>query len=322
MYPSGGTVTLNRAVNLPSVPNAMNIFVDGANFGSYATSPSVVVGSTLCASISWTTDTSIQCGPGNTVVGSGPQKLLEVTVSAIAGTAVASGTNPFNLLTYDAPSLHICSLGLSCSLSNLHRNAAASGGTSLTLRGKSFATFDATVTAHFGEGLCSTTSWTSSTTTMCAAPSGGYAVSPTDMLARLTVSAIVGTVTGTTLGLTFDAPVTTSASPVNGPTTGGVTITTAGFNFNVVDATPTVSVSSPPVPCRTSAWTTNTYVLCYFDQADGTATSGNIRPVVTVGAVVGTSSVGFSFDGTGACAAVRRGTCSTMIGCCCAQLRP
>jgi hypothetical protein len=90
----------------------------------------------------------------------------------------------------------------------------------------------------------------------------------------------------------------------------------SGLNFARNDPSPSASLELS-VDCSSTSWTSATAVACSPASYGG----GTRRTAVTVADVVGTHAGQLSYDGTGACAAVRRGTCSTMIGCCFAQLR-
>ena len=113
------------------------------------------------------------------------------------------------------------------------------------------------------------------------------------------------------------APAVTSISPANAAQTGGVSVTINGLDFAASDPTPSASLEQS-VACSSTTWTSATAVACSPASYGG----GTRRIAVTLSGVVGTHAGQFSYDGTGACAAVRRGTCSTTIACCCAQLRP
>jgi len=86
------------------------------------------------------------------------------------------------------------------------------------------------------------------------------------------------------------APALTAALPYNvASMTASVTLT--GIDFAPADASVTALIAI--ADCSTSSWTTQTSVACIGIRGVGTTgTSG-----LSVAAVVGTSSVTFSFDG-------------------------
>ena len=94
-------------------------------------------------------------------------------------------------------------------------------------------------------------------------------------------------------------------------------MTISGLNFASTDPSPSASLELS-AECSSTSWTSATGVACSPASYRG----GTRRTAVTVISLVGTHAGQFSYDGTGACAAVRRGTCSTMIAARCAQLRP
>jgi hypothetical protein len=109
----------------------------------------------------------------------------------------------------------------------------------------------------------------------------------------------------------------TSIGPTNAAQTGEVSVTIRGLSFGWIDLSPSASLELS-AECSSSSWTSSTTVSCAAASYRG----GTTRTAVTVSSQVGTLTGQFSFDGTGACAAVRRGTCSIMIAARCAQVRP
>jgi hypothetical protein len=302
----------NTPANAPTTRGwAQGFFltVEGFNFGIALSTgtPTVRLGFTACETTSWKSATSMACAPS---AGTGLNSVT-VQVASVFGTSVAT------LVSFDAP--------VATRNAAYNVNGPMAGGWSLTIGGQNFAPFDPSLTASLNglNNLCTTVSWVSSSSARCQVPAlanvspGFYASSGA---AILTVSAMVGTAISF---VTFDGPVLTAASPVNGPQLVGGSLTLLGSKFGTYDLTATSGLAGFS-SCITTSWTTDTSVSCGIAaaQADGTATSVNICAVVTVGAVVGTSLVGFSFDGTAACIAVRLGTCSIMIAARCAQLRP
>jgi hypothetical protein len=114
------------------------------------------------------------------------------------------------------------------------------------------------------------------------------------------------------------APAVSGISFANAAQTGGVSVTISGLDFASMDQTASASLELS-VECSSTSWTSATGVACSPASYRG----GTKRTAVTVAGLVGTHAGQFSYDGTGACAAVRRGTCSVMVACSlCAQLRP
>ena len=113
------------------------------------------------------------------------------------------------------------------------------------------------------------------------------------------------------------APAVSYDSHANAAQTGGVDVSITGLNFARNDPSPTASLELS-AECSSTSWTSATAAGCSPASYGG----GTKRTAVTVAGLVGTHAGQFSYDGTGACAAVRRGTCNVMIACCFAQLRP
>ncbi len=111
------------------------------------------------------------------------------------------------------------------------------------------------------------------------------------------------------------APALTRVSPANAAETGGASVTISGLNFASNDPSPSASLELS-VQCSSTSWTSATTLACAAASYNG----GTRRTALTVADLVGTRTGQFSYDGTGACAAVRRGMCRTMIACCFAQL--
>jgi hypothetical protein len=213
-------------------------------------------------------------------------------------------------------------------------NAAHTGGLPVTISGLAFDSNDQTPSVSLELSVqCSSTSWTSATTVYCAAASyrGGT---------RRTTATIAGLVGSSTGLFTFDgtgacaavrrgtcsgriacsvcaAPAVSSISPANAAQTGGVDVSISGLNFASTDPSPSASLELS-AECSSTSWTTATTVYCAAASYRG----GTRRTTATIAGLVGSSTGLFTFDGTGACAAARRWTCSTMIAARCAQLRP
>jgi len=120
---------------------------------------------------------------------------------------------------------------------------------------------------------------------------------------QVTITGIVGT--SSQAILSYDAPVITQHAVPNVVLSGGSTVTLAGFNFGIEQASPTINLISSvnvdaaissQVNCATTSWQTVTTVLC---RTPGTAFVVGSNPLVsvTVAAMVGTSTGRFTYDG-------------------------
>jgi hypothetical protein len=253
--------------NLPNgaTKGGSTLTMAGVNFGVADLSNSVLVGSTLCGSSSWTSLSAVRCDV--LAVGDSPARAVAVYATGIAGTERAG-------FSYDAP---VVVAGL------LARNSPASGATSVTVSGVNFAAQDLTASLRIGLSACATASWTATTSITCLNPAGSGA----GVLLAASVSAVVGTHTGF---FTYDSPVISGVTPANAATTAGLSVTIIGSNFASSDVTTSVRVGSSL--CATSAWTTQTSVTCQLH--DGTGKARNVAVIAS--GVTGTRFIGFSYN--------------------------
>ena len=91
----------------------------------------------------------------------------------------------------------------------------------------------------------------------------------------------------------ISAPVVTETKSINGPVSGGVSVTLSGVNFGQSDPSPTAHVMM--TVCRTTAWSSTTGLVCGGDSGSGVGTLLSVR--VTVGELVGTDTGVFTYDG-------------------------
>lgn len=260
------------APNAPTVPTgdvtSSAITVVGTNFGAANLGPSARLSSSACDTTAWITTSYIKC---LTPKGVGSTQSMAVTVASLVGTSPST----FAYFTYNSP--------LICGLAPA--NAGTTGGSSITLTGLQFGPNDNTVTAQLGSTSCDTASWTSDSSILCTtALAGGVGGRNT---ATLTVAALVGT---TTQAFTYNAPVTSSVSIPNSPTSGAAVITLLGMDFGVPAVTATALAGG--TLCSTTSWTTITAVACVSPVGIGRA-----HPVrLTVASQVGSLLRVLSFD--------------------------
>ena len=144
----------------------------------------------------------------------------------------------------------------------LGSNGPYTGGTSTTIYGMNFGSNDPCPTITLRR-VCQTTSWITSSSLTCLTDS----VTTSRMETSTRVGGGAYAHTGSFVALfTFDAPVVTTFAPVNVPSTGGSAVSLQGMNFGTVDYTATSEISGlhpdPRSLCHTTAWSTNSYVLC------------------------------------------------------------
>ena len=164
-------------------------------------------------------------------------------------------------------------------------NTASTGGSSLSVMGLNFGTFDLTATATIRAADCRSTSWFSATSISC---NTANLIAPT---VSVTVSRLPGT--GATF-FCYDAAVL-SYSFLNIAPSGGSLLTVSGLNFGAYASTATRDMEG--YSCSSTTWTTSTSVAC-LDQLriSGWPLRSRGYMMATVGALAGTGSSVVSFD--------------------------
>jgi len=244
------------------------VTISGLDFVGTDRTPSTYIGSrTLALTTAWTSSTSVSAAP---VAGFGTGQPLTISVNNVVSTWLSA-------FSFDAPAV---------SFSGAYNGPST--GASLTVVGANFGTIDLTTTASVGVTACPTQTWTSSSSVVCLSSPGSGAT--LDVSVR--VVGVVGTLQAY---LTFDAPVITVLAASNAPTvvydnnvwTSAVTV--AGANFGVSNLGPSARIAS--TACDTTAWITNSYILCLTPKGVGSS----LTTAVTVAGLVGTGRMAGSF---------------------------
>jgi hypothetical protein len=260
-----------------------SVTVSGLHFGPVDFTSTVAIASAACATVSWSSASSLSCTVPDLPDAETPdmrQKVIPISpVRDSAVTLAQSVGSAMFQFTFDAP------IG-----SHAYFNSPASGHKSVTVLGLSFGGMDPTPTLALGAAPCFTATWTTQTWMRCF--NRGFVDSPQAL--QPTVAAVVGTALNL---FSFDAPVASAALPkyqdiaTNIPLSGGTSLTVGGFNFGEYsDMSLTVTLGT--VACFTSSWTSQTSVECLTDDVGeypGVA-------IVTVASIVGTGLEVFSFD--------------------------
>jgi hypothetical protein len=152
-----------------------------------------------------------------------------------------------------------------------------------------FGASDRSPSVYIAGTKCATLSWLSTTVLSCLTPNGSGKA-----LMWLQVESATGSAT-----FTYDSPVVTFTPAYNVPVLGRTTVydqqlvlTAIGFNFGAADYSATSSLRSHP--CQCSAWVSNTQLSCY--TAAARFFTRELRMTVTLGELVGTGSLQFSYD--------------------------
>jgi hypothetical protein len=289
-------ITWSLTANLPSSVMLETVTISGINFGYTDSTPESYVGVSYCRTTTWSSATAMAC---QAVQGSGPARAVAAALFQGAGSGKYHGTR-LATFTFDAPSVSFMA----------PPNTASTGGFLITVEGFNFGAQNFTLTGKLGFTSCATISWKTTSYLTCIAAAG----LGTGLEVTVTVAGVVGT-----LGLarySYDSPILSQVVPQNVQSASGYSLTFLGSNFGAQRSSPTASVGS--AVCASTQWIGQTSVLCTAPIGS----SSTLTVSLTVAGLVGTLAGPFSFDGTGACAAVRRlGTFSTMIAARCAQLQ-
>lgn len=256
-------VTYVNRFNAPATSGAV-VTIAGFNYGFEDFTPSVRLGTTMCATSGWTSLTTVTC---TSATGQGVALGAVVIVDSTSGTMVSA-------YSYDAPILSDAAV----------YNAPTSAGMSVTVTGLNFLPTDYTSTAVISTAACETTSWTSTSGVSCLSPSFGGASLPVEIL----ISGNSGT--GFNI-FSFDSPVFTAgvAQYQNTAATAGNMVTLQGTNFGNVDLTSTVSIGE--TACSTTVWTTQTTVICTASPGTG---ARSLKAAVH--SLIGTGYMAFTYD--------------------------
>jgi len=256
-------VTTSVMVYNSAATGTLSVTLLGMNFYTLDATPTVALGVSVALTTSWTTGTSVLVRAS---AGTGATVDAYVTNVALLGTGAA-------LFSYDAPSI----------TNYAGYNGATTGGWILTVLGANFAPRDLSVTVGVGKSVCRSTTWSSVTAILCNQPAG-YTSN------HKLVASVSGS-DGTLVGIfTYDAPIITSLSHTNMPSTTGASITIYGTNFGFEDATPLPRVGS--TRCATTSWNSESALVCRTSSGSRFSLSF----ATTIGQTVGTSVSFFTYD--------------------------
>jgi hypothetical protein len=256
-------ISHHGVLNIPTERSAM-VSIDGINFGSSGLSQTARIGSSMCLSDVWVSDTQVHC---LSPFGYGILRTTAITVNQLLGTRMQA-------FTFDAAVPTSIEPG----------NQATTDSGFVTVGGLNFGPTDLTTTARIGSTPCGTTLWTSGTAISCAVASGlGYARS-----FETTISVTVGTLHS---AFSYDSPVISETRTPNGPTSGSTSLTIDGTSFGQVNPTATLHIGSSV--CGTASWQSASSVLCHQKSI---GYKGGFTATVTLSRLVGTPYKVFSFD--------------------------
>jgi hypothetical protein len=239
--------------------------VRGMNFANTDRTVSSQLGSTACATTSWTSQSQLRCFVS---AGTGASYGVAVAVAKVVGSSLS-------VFSYDGPVVTRLPI----------RNGPPSSGQTLTMYGMNFGVTDASVSAKVGSTDCRTTSWLSSSVMTC------QSAAAVRLEASVPLYVVVDTLSATLFAtFSYDSPVVTYASTFNQLVTGPGLITITGSNFLPVDTT--VSAAVNMVACVSTSWLTSTAIQCLFTQD----INYGATYTVMVGDFAGTFSTRYAYD--------------------------
>jgi hypothetical protein len=258
-------ITATSPSNGPATGGAFITFA-GRNFGAAGPTPTIAIGETLCATSVWTADSAVRC-----VSQPGIGSLLSVKVSANSLTGTSA-----TFWSYNSPVL-----------TSVSSNSPTSGGAQLTVYGSNFGASNPSLSANVGSLACTSPVWTSNTFFTCVAPTGLGTARPISV----TVAAQVGS--GLSF-VTYDSPVVTVLTRLNGAASGGFAVTLSGMNFGYGAAFSGTFVSGVQnQDCKKNTWVSTTAVTCDFGP-EGVGKA--MRFTTRFEGVGGTGAPAFSYD--------------------------
>jgi hypothetical protein len=291
----------------PNIPTAGTktgqITIVGYEFKETNLTPSMLIGSTICRSLSWTAKTSMKCWAD---AGYGTSLKATITISdgvpctLSPGVASQSARHLFCAafqsidelgkfyMTYDSPSV-----------TSLSRDQVPPGGGDVQVWGLNFGVEDSSPTVWFQNpnqisAACDSSSWVSVSAVTCYVPrlsSDDLQCSTCKSFSPIvTVGAIVGTAG---VYFTYDLSFKSDTGG-NSPASGGALIRVHGADFDVADRSPSVVVGM--TVCLSTSWTSWTTLGCFASSGVGVSLSAKSYYQLSVTSMIGTLGSMFSYD--------------------------
>ncbi len=204
------TISLVTPYSHPSTVSGDETLVEftGTNFGTYDSTPQASIGGTRCKQTTWVSNVRIRC---LTPAGVGQNVKVSVSVSGRVGEGSSYSYRPQLTVTSVSPS-----------------NGPVVGGGDLTIFGANFGLVDNTPIVRVGATACSSSRWLSDSGIFCRKISSSR---DRGLPVRVSVSLMEGSAVAS---YTYNAPLVTKITPVNGPPGGsGTFVTVSGVNFGL-----------------------------------------------------------------------------------------
>jgi hypothetical protein len=224
-------VTYSYGQNGPTSAGPV-VSVQGANFGQADLGGTLYIGKTACAQTSYISATQLKC---NVAYGQGRADVL-FFADGLWGTLTGA-------FTYDAPVITRVNAV----------NAPTKWGGVVTVQGTNFGMEPSAASVLVGGTVCFKENWVSGTSLECTVQTGFG-------LSKL-VGVHVGLIAGSLKSVfSYDAPVLTYVSSVNGPTAGGVQLLTfSGINF---ESASTAVLKLAGTVCPSAAYVSDSSIAC------------------------------------------------------------
>eukprot|EP00960_Hanusia_phi_P077219 768667-Hanusia_phi.AAC.1 len=240
------------------------VFLKTNHFGTADYTPNFKIGSTLCESSRWISDTlillKVAAGINDSPVCQDTQMncLHSIGITIVDDFVLTKA----KLFRYEYPFISAISPA----------NGGTAGGFIATVSGGNFGTYDNSMNVQFiardtdPPRNCELTSWVSDSSALCKVPRIGRKVS-VDVVAFVSHSYNISR----NATFIYNAPKVTGVLPKNSPTTGGVTVTFLGEQFGLV--TTKLSARIGPTSANSSTWNSDSTVFMYSPPGVGTVKS-------------------------------------------------
>ena len=259
--PSAPSTEVRRMNNPGS--GSSSFTVRGASFGHSAFTGRLRLARTTCEATGWQSDSALRCLSSNSVRGT---VLIAMTIGERSGSASKG-----------------FSIDIQSVSSQIRRNKAGTGSTSVTILGAGFGLIVRTASGSVGNSKCETTAWRSETSVRCLIGCG------TRGTRRVVITA--GERSGSRSAVySVDLGSISKLRQLNRAGTGSGSVTVQGAGLGMVATTVMVRIGQSR--CESTGWASETSVGCKVSHG----ARGTRRVVTSAGERVGSLSSVFSID--------------------------
>ena len=297
--------------NAPTRNSHFKIQIDGTSFGVFDSSPAASVVGTLCATTSWTSDSSISCVISHGLASPSCEgyetpracydakcktesAFTDLSCRAIALTVGKRRGSMVGLFSFNEPVVTLL----------VPSNVPASGAMNVTIQGVNFGTYAAYKhKARVGNRACTQTVWLSDSSINCE-------ISPyTGKDHNLLIEALydpqrdeykLRAFDFKSPKLTYDLPVILNYYPPTSPTKAGISVTVVGSNFGTqrcggnCKEFSELELKIGDTLCLKTSWIADSSLFCYL----GVGVGKDLTPEVRVGGQqnIAVDSAAFCFE--------------------------